>query len=46
VLIGTCGRDGHVLKIRPPLAFTTGEIPVFSAALEATLQALASGQSA
>ena len=24
VLIGTCGRDGNVLKIRPPLAFTDG----------------------
>ena len=24
VLIGTCGRDGNVLKVRPPLAFTDG----------------------
>ncbi len=43
MLIGTCGRDGNVLKIRPPLAFTPAEIPIFSAALESTLVAQAGG---
>lgn len=37
VLIGTSGRDGNVLKVRPPLAFTTAEVSIFSAALAATL---------
>ncbi len=41
VLIGTCGRHGNVLKVRPPLAFTAAEVPVFTAALEATLGELA-----
>ena len=40
VLIGTCGRAGNVLKIRPPLAFTTAEVPLFMAALDATLAEL------
>jgi 4-aminobutyrate aminotransferase-like enzyme/Ser/Thr protein kinase RdoA (MazF antagonist) len=40
VLIGTCGGRGNVLKIRPPLAFTTAEVPVFVAALEAALAEL------
>ena len=43
VLIGTCGRDGNVLKVRPPLAFTTAEVPVFSDALAATLVSLGGG---
>ena len=28
VLVGTSGRHGDVLKIRPPLAFTVDEVPV------------------
>jgi 4-aminobutyrate aminotransferase-like enzyme/Ser/Thr protein kinase RdoA (MazF antagonist) len=39
VLIGTTGRAGNVLKIRPPLAFTTAEVPIVSEALEAALVA-------
>lgn len=37
VLVGTTGLHGNILKVRPPLAFTTAEVPVFTAALEATL---------
>ena len=40
VLVGSCGRRGDVLKVRPPLAFTAAEVPVFAEALEATLAAL------
>jgi 4-aminobutyrate aminotransferase-like enzyme len=40
VLVGTSGRDGRVLKIRPPLAFTEADIPVLSDALAATLASL------
>ena len=40
VLIGTAGAHGNVLKIRPPLAFTAADVPVVSAALDATLAAL------
>ena len=39
VLIGTCGKAGNCLKIRPPLALTAAEIPVLVSALEATLTA-------
>jgi 4-aminobutyrate aminotransferase-like enzyme/Ser/Thr protein kinase RdoA (MazF antagonist) len=37
VLVGTTGRAGNVLKIRPPLAFTDSEVPVLVDALDATL---------
>jgi 4-aminobutyrate aminotransferase-like enzyme/Ser/Thr protein kinase RdoA (MazF antagonist) len=37
VLVGTTGRAGNVLKIRPPLAFTDMEVPMFIDALDATL---------
>jgi 4-aminobutyrate aminotransferase-like enzyme len=37
VLIGTCGRDGNVLKVRPPLAFTAEHISVFTEVLAATI---------
>ena len=43
VLVGSTGRAGHILKVRPPLAFTEAEVPVFAEALEATLTALRSG---
>ena len=39
VLIGTTGREGNVLKIRPPLAFTRAAVPIVAEALEATLVA-------
>jgi 4-aminobutyrate aminotransferase-like enzyme len=37
VLIGTTGRDSNVLKVRPPLTISTGEIDVLLAAFEASL---------
>jgi 4-aminobutyrate aminotransferase-like enzyme len=38
VLVGTTGVHGNVLKVRPPLAFTAAEVPVFTAALQAALR--------
>ena len=38
VLVGTTGIHGNVLKVRPPLAFTANEVPVFAAALQAALR--------
>jgi 4-aminobutyrate aminotransferase-like enzyme len=40
VLIGTTGRAGNVLKIRPPLAFTAAEVPIVAEALEGSLAAI------
>jgi 4-aminobutyrate aminotransferase-like enzyme len=40
VLVGTTAREGNVLKIRPPLAFTTAQVPILIDALEATLASL------
>jgi len=37
VLVGTTGSAGNILKVRPPLAFTTAEVPVFLEALEGAL---------
>jgi 4-aminobutyrate aminotransferase-like enzyme/Ser/Thr protein kinase RdoA (MazF antagonist) len=38
VLVGTTGRHGNVLKVRPPLAFTTDLVPTFVDALVAVLE--------
>jgi 4-aminobutyrate aminotransferase-like enzyme len=40
VLVGTTGAAVNVLKVRPPLAFTESEVPVFVAALTASLREL------
>jgi 4-aminobutyrate aminotransferase-like enzyme len=37
VLVGTTGREGNVLKIRPPLAFDEAHVPTFMHALHAAL---------
>jgi len=41
VLVGTTGVHGNVLKVRPPLAFTAAEVPVFVQALTAALDDIA-----
>jgi 4-aminobutyrate aminotransferase-like enzyme len=41
VLIGTAGREGNVLKVRPPLAFSDADILVFVDALASTLGSIA-----
>jgi len=40
VLVGTTAAAGNVLKVRPPLAFTDREVPVFLDALVASLREL------
>jgi 4-aminobutyrate aminotransferase-like enzyme len=40
VLVGTTGRHGNVLKVRPPLAFTPDLVPTFVQALTAALDGL------
>jgi 4-aminobutyrate aminotransferase-like enzyme/Ser/Thr protein kinase RdoA (MazF antagonist) len=37
VLVGTTGTASNILKVRPPLAFTHSEVPVFVEALEGVL---------
>jgi 4-aminobutyrate aminotransferase-like enzyme len=37
VLVGTTGAEGNVIKVRPPLAFTEREVPIFTAALTRSL---------
>jgi len=39
VLVGTTGRYGNVLKIRPPLALEESHVPTLTAALDAALGA-------
>jgi len=39
VLVGTTGTAGNIVKVRPPLAFTTAEVPFFLEALEGALAA-------
>jgi 4-aminobutyrate aminotransferase-like enzyme len=40
VLIGTTGAAANVLKVRPPLAFSKREVPIFVDALVASLRAV------
>lgn len=40
VLVGTTGSSGSILKVRPTLAFTAREVPVFIRALRASLDEL------
>ena len=40
VLVGTTGAHGNVLKVRPPLAFTEREVPIFVAALKKSIEQL------
>ena len=40
VLVGTTGVDANILKVRPPLAFTADDVPMFIDALSAALDDL------
>ncbi|HEX7067640.1 MAG TPA: aminotransferase class III-fold pyridoxal phosphate-dependent enzyme, partial [Candidatus Limnocylindria bacterium] len=40
VLVGTTGRSGNVLKIRPPLAMTAGDADIITATLDQVLTSL------
>jgi 4-aminobutyrate aminotransferase-like enzyme len=42
-LIGTTGRAGNILKLRPPLAFTAEHIPALVSALDVSLAETSSG---
>jgi 4-aminobutyrate aminotransferase-like enzyme len=44
VLIGTSGRAGNILKLRPPLAFTAEHVPTLVSALDAALAETAPGR--
>jgi 4-aminobutyrate aminotransferase-like enzyme/Ser/Thr protein kinase RdoA (MazF antagonist) len=44
VLIGTTGRAGNILKLRPPLAFTAEHVPVLVSALDVSLTETGSGR--
>ncbi|MEI2809671.1 MAG: hypothetical protein V9F00_05565 [Nocardioides sp.] len=40
VLVGTTAADVNVLKVRPPLAFTEREVPLFVEVLMTSLREL------
>ena len=43
VLVGTTGRAGNILKLRPPLAFTAAHVPALVSALDTSLAETAPG---
>ncbi len=43
VLIGTTGRAGNILKLRPPLAFTAAHVPTLVSALDLSLAETSTG---
>jgi 4-aminobutyrate aminotransferase-like enzyme len=42
VLVGTTGRARNIIKLRPPLAFTSEHVPWFVEELDAALRETAS----